>query len=276
MPSYTDLTTEFSYKDLLTWQNMDKLAENDAYLKAILDSANIAPGDIRMSASVDVPTGWAECDGSAITRAGNPLMFARYAHISTVTMTIASPCVVTWTANGLRNGMPVKFSTSGALPTGLTAGTTYYVINKSTNTFNVATTPGGAAINTSGSQSGTHTGIVAPYGDGDGSTTFNVPDFRGRAPIGFGTGSGLTNRGLAQAVGQETVSNSHSVSFSGEETIQSNSGEVSFSNFFAIKGVAALGSGDDVFLRGRVINVDAQSLDTMGPRRVCDFIVLLG
>lgn len=31
--SYTDLTTEFDYKDLLTWQNMDKLAENDEWLK---------------------------------------------------------------------------------------------------------------------------------------------------------------------------------------------------------------------------------------------------
>jgi microcystin-dependent protein len=34
-------------------------------------------------------------------------------------------------------------------------------------------------------------GIVgSTYGGGDGSSTFNLPDFRGRAPIGVGTGAG--------------------------------------------------------------------------------------
>ncbi len=31
--AYTDMTTEFDYKDLATWQNLDKLAENDGYFK---------------------------------------------------------------------------------------------------------------------------------------------------------------------------------------------------------------------------------------------------
>ena len=43
---------------------------------------------------------------------------------------------------------------------------------------------GGAAINTSGTQSGTHTVQAFPYGAGDGSTTFNVPDKRGRVSVG--------------------------------------------------------------------------------------------
>ena len=34
--------------------------------------------------------------------------------------------------------------------------------------------------------------IGTSFGDGNGSTTFNVPDFRGRAPIGTGTGAGGT------------------------------------------------------------------------------------
>lgn len=37
-------------------------------------------------------------------------------------------------------------------------------------------------------------GATSPWGQGDGSTTFNVPDFRGRVPIGAGQGAGLTNR----------------------------------------------------------------------------------
>jgi hypothetical protein len=76
----------------------------------------------------------------------------------TVTMTIASPAVVSWTGHGMPAGWPVKFSTSGALPTGVTAGQVYYVIatGLTANTFRFSATPGGAAVNTSGSQSGTH------------------------------------------------------------------------------------------------------------------------
>ncbi len=78
---------------------------------------------------------------------------------ATVTMTIASPCVVTWTGHNFLADSPIVFTNSGgALPTGITAGTTYFVKSPSGSTFNVAATPGGAAINTTGSQSGTHTG----------------------------------------------------------------------------------------------------------------------
>lgn len=76
---------------------------------------------------------------------------------SVVTMTIASPCVVSYAAHPFVNGQPVVFSTTGALPTGLTVATTYYVVGSGAGTFNVSATSGGAAINTSGGQSGTHT-----------------------------------------------------------------------------------------------------------------------
>jgi len=71
----------------------------------------------------------------------------------TVTITIASPAVVTSSVT-LPNGSSLTLGTTGALPTGLTAGTTYYVVNVSGTTFNLATTSGGTPINTSGSQSG--------------------------------------------------------------------------------------------------------------------------
>lgn len=45
--------------------------------------------------------------------------------------------------------------------------------------------------------------ISTTWGVGDGSTTFNVPDFRGRAPIGAGQGTGLTNRALGATLGEE-------------------------------------------------------------------------
>lgn len=42
------------------------------------------------------------------------------------------------------------------------------------------------------------------YG-GDGRTTFGLPDLRGRAPVHFGQGPGLTNRPIGQGFGAETV-----------------------------------------------------------------------
>ena len=45
-----------------------------------------------------------------------------------------------------------------------------------------------------------------PYGNGDGSTTFNVPDLRGQVAgaIGTGTYAGASTRTIGQFVGEET------------------------------------------------------------------------
>ncbi len=92
----------------------------------------------------------------------------------TGTVTIASPGVWTATAHGLPNGVSVVLSTTGALPTGLVAGTTYYVVSTAADTFQLSATSGGSAINTSGSQSGVHTVIttsspvIKMYRDGSG------------------------------------------------------------------------------------------------------------
>lgn len=51
----------------------------------------------------------------------------------------------------------VQFTTTGALPTGVTANTVYYINYIDANTYNLRTSPGAANVNTSGSQSGTHT-----------------------------------------------------------------------------------------------------------------------
>jgi hypothetical protein len=90
--------------------------------------------------------------------ANDPVILAIPTKAATCTMTIASPGVVTRVAHGFAAGQPIKFSTTGALPTGVTAGTTYYVIatGLATDTFRFSATVGGAAVNTSGTQSGTH------------------------------------------------------------------------------------------------------------------------
>jgi hypothetical protein len=83
------------------------------------------------------------------------------AKTATVTMTIASPCVVTWAGHGLQANNTIHFTNSGgALPTGITASELYYVsaTGLTTDTFQISHNHGTASINTSGSQSGTHTG----------------------------------------------------------------------------------------------------------------------
>ena len=79
--------------------------------------------------------------------------------IGTVTVTIATPAVLTFTAHGLTLSDRIQLTTTGVLPTGLTASTTYYVISTglTVNTFQISVTQGGTAINTTGTQSGVHT-----------------------------------------------------------------------------------------------------------------------
>lgn len=78
----------------------------------------------------------------------------------TVTISIASPGIVSWVGHGFANGRRVSFSTTGALPTGLTVGVEYFIVAAATDTFSVALTEGGAATVTSGTQSGIQTATV--------------------------------------------------------------------------------------------------------------------
>jgi hypothetical protein len=71
----------------------------------------------------------------------------------TATITIASPAVVTSTVL-YNEGAAVVFSTTGALPTGITAGTTYFAFNNVGLTFQLLDAAGNI-VNTSGTQSGT-------------------------------------------------------------------------------------------------------------------------
>lgn len=101
------------------------------------------------------------------------------------TMTIATPGVVT--VPGYDNpaiGDAVAFSTTGALPTGLTPGVTYYLVATVTaDTFSVSATKGGSAIATTGSQSGVHSvhllsnqvdGVTIPFKPGYSAVCLNL------------------------------------------------------------------------------------------------------
>jgi hypothetical protein len=190
---------------------------------------------------------------------------------ATVTITIASPGVVTWTSHGLSTGTPVIFSTTGALPTGITAGTTYYAIPVDGTTFRIATSfanaLAGTAVNTSGSQSGTHTGrrgaIAQAFGPQSTLSTGSLEnidgaDFliRGSQSIGNKPGGSIVFQ-VAPAGSSGTAQNALvdalTIRSSGNIIFGSNSYFVASSNGFSagtldFTGAAAFGFKGSMFL----------------------------
>lgn len=86
-----------------------------------------------------------------------------YRNYKPFTITIAAPGVVTAENHGLEKNDKVVLTTTGALPTGLSVDTFYFVIKGSysdgsedPDTFKLTATKDGSAITTSGSQSGSH------------------------------------------------------------------------------------------------------------------------
>jgi hypothetical protein len=77
---------------------------------------------------------------------------------ATVALTIASPGVVNWTSHGRSADERIAFTTTGSLPTGLTANVNYFVKTVlDANSFTVSSDAGGTVINFTGSQSGVQT-----------------------------------------------------------------------------------------------------------------------
>lgn len=106
--------------------------------------------DLTVSTNVSV--------GNNLTVTGSSALGAS----QTATITTANPAVITVT-NAPKNNTTVSFTTTGSLPANITAGTLYYVVNRTSTTFNVATSAGGTPISTaSGSQAGTHTVSTVP------------------------------------------------------------------------------------------------------------------
>jgi len=101
---------------------------SQAQLDAAITAALWKPGDIKMQGGASVPSGWLQCDGSAVNRMTYSALYAAL---------------------------------------------------------------GGAS---------------SPWGQGDGATTFNLPDLRGRAPHGAGAAAGdptATNHALGTVFGAE-------------------------------------------------------------------------
>jgi len=126
---------------------------NSAAMENVFSPLPNDPGQIRMRAGVD------DCSNYAFKVEWG----AGCASEGPVTVSVASPGVVSWPGgHGLEANSPVIFAgTGGTLPTGLTAGTVYYVLEAgiTPTAFSVSATPGGSAIAITAA--GTATSITA-------------------------------------------------------------------------------------------------------------------
>lgn len=98
--------------------------------------------------------------GASLGRLDDGQLYSTVKESFSATATNASPSVFTSNGHGLVNGQAIQIT--GTPPTGFSTATTYYVVAKATNTFELALNPGGTAINSSS----TGSSIVIHMADG--------------------------------------------------------------------------------------------------------------
>ncbi|MBL9115507.1 MAG: hypothetical protein JNJ83_10925 [Verrucomicrobiaceae bacterium] len=110
---------------------------------------------------------------AAVTRRAGGLLPAVHDAAAESLVSFGNPVTVTANAStnkllrdnhGLSNGALFRLSTTGTLPGGTAAATDYYVVNAGDDDLQLATTPGGSAIDLTDTGSGTHSLLlpVAP------------------------------------------------------------------------------------------------------------------
>ena len=145
-------------------------------------------GTIITSALHISPSNFLLCDGSdTVSRTVYANLFSAIVpNKGTITVTSATPAVVTLNNHRFLTGESIYLTTTGALPSGLNVDHLYYVRTIDDNTFHlyntlanaIATSGTTGRMNTSGSQSGTHTLFFCPYGLGSTTSNFKLPDFK--------------------------------------------------------------------------------------------------
>ena len=210
LQNLTDVTlTSLATGDVLSYDATSGKWVNDAGIATDIENllsrvttleSVIPSGSIQAWSMPYAPTGWLKCNGLAVSRTQYQSLFnALVPALDTVTFSGTSNILYsTPIANRfmgyLSIGDPVFFTTTGSLPTGIVPNTIYYYYGGGANNLNVATTRTNTLngwttsnlLTFSGTGTGIHTIYLAPYGIGDGSTTFNLPDFRDKTLVGFG------------------------------------------------------------------------------------------
>lgn len=154
-----------------TGQHLAKKSNTNYDTQWVDPAPAVFSGEVKMFGGVTVPTGYLLCDGAAVSRTTYSALFAA------LTQIIAG-CTLT---GSVISGIPGTAQISvGMKVTGPGISGTATVTAYTSGTG--ATVSGAVLTNSSGSYS------FYGYGSGDGSTTFNVPDFNLRMPRGNALG----------------------------------------------------------------------------------------
>lgn len=135
----------------------------------VLRNGHVPPGVTVPTAAITAAPGWLFCFGQALSR-------TTYADLFNAITAVVTGSLNSTTAVSSVSADLTQFGLVGAKVegTGIPANTTIAAITATTITLSQAAmaTASGVSIR------------ILPHGNGDGSTTFNVPDMRSRVPGG--------------------------------------------------------------------------------------------
>ncbi|MHA6236872.1 tail fiber protein [Pseudomonas fluorescens group sp. PF-69] len=191
-------------------------------------------GKIEWFATMTPPSTHLAANGSAISRTTYASLFNAITVAATGNVTSGSPTITAVASTAaMWVGMPIS---GPGIP--LSATIASIVANTSiTLSINATATTASAAL------------VICPFGVGDGSTTFNIPDMRGRVPRGWDNGAGLdAGRIFGSGQADGNASHNHGVSDPGHAHGVNDPGHMhSVQAGSALVSIAAGGSQYGVF-----------------------------
>lgn len=153
---------------------------------------NVTPtGVVLPYAGASAPNGWLMCYGQAVSRTTYAALLTALTVTLTGSTTSGSATVSSASVDTTAMGLVGAKIEGGGIP----AGTTITAATSTTLTLsaNATATASGVALR------------ILPHGNGDGSTTFNIPDLRGRVAAGKDNMGGTAAGRLASMVAGSTL-----------------------------------------------------------------------
>lgn len=168
--------------------NTSTPGSDDTWLLLSGNIRGVPTGTVIDFAGTIPPTGYLFCNGSAVSRSSYSDLMSAITQTQSVTTTISANLTVTSAQETMYVGMSIESPN-------FTSGTTILTINSDTS----------ITLSTTATTAGATTITFFNWGNGDGSTTFNIPDLRRNTTAGSG-GSGSTILGniIGQDGGTET------------------------------------------------------------------------